>query len=261
MPVVSNVQNVFAELQNLANTYEVEPQPQRYFTEPEKVAEARRLGEIFWFPKRRAYNIFLHAYAALFSIPALTWEGVRRQHDRFVRSELPFTVTFTAKFILDAFGYDAVREAPQDRLYWPAPVIRGRHGRQVDGNARVVKERISDVAMIYFGTHLIRAAELLCDHPIRNALHDFDVACAQHFDYMGSFFRTANYHFPRDRSDAEEFCRRVDEALAGNEFAEYWENVLHAAQYHGIDLSQAQLRDFLLPHSRRLFAQHFGLSS
>lgn len=261
MPVVQNEQSILEELQNLANSYDVEPQPQRYFTEPEKVEEARRLGEIFWFPKKRAYNVFLHAYAALFSIPALTWEGVRRQHDRFVHSELPFTVTFTAKFILDAFGYDAVREAPQDRLYWPAPVIRGRHGRQVDGNARVVKERISDVAMIYFGTHLIRAAELLCDHTIRNMQHEFSLACAKHFDYFSSFFRTSNYHFPRNRADAEDFCRRVDESLAGDEFAEYWENVFHAATFHGIDLPKEHLRDFLLPHSRRLFAQHFGLSS
>jgi hypothetical protein len=242
----------------MARSFEVEPQPQRYFTDAEMVEEARRLGEVFWFPKRRAYNVFLHAYAALFSIPTLTAEGVRRQHDRFIRSELPHTVTFTAKFILDAFGYDAVREAPQDRLYWPAPVIRGRHGRQMGGNNQVVKERISETAMIYFGTHLVRAAERLCDHPLRNMPQEYDVVRARHFDYFGSFFRTSNYPYPREREQAEEFCRRVDAELAGAEFAEYWENVLHAARYHGIDLPKDNLRDFLLPHSRQLFAEHFG---
>lgn len=205
---------------------------------------ARHLGTVFWLPPEHAYTIFLYAYSALFGIPAFTGEAVRRQPDRFSRRRLPHTVRSTTGFILDAFGYDRRMDRPRDVLYWPALVIKSVHDQTRS------KERISNPAMAYFACHLIRAAEYLS--PNRNDPH-FEQWRGQHFAYVGDFFRTAGYPFPRNRAKADAFSLEADRLLAGDEYAEYWRHILHAAGVMNVELKREHLAEFLPPESSRLF--------
>lgn len=222
--------------------------PALYFLEADKEAFARKMGDIFWLPMPRAYKIFCYAYSALFGIPAFTSEAVSRQEDRFSYKRLPLTIRSTSGFILDGFGYNRRTERHRKEIYLPGPVIRSVHGN----NAKQNKMRISNPAMAYFGYHLIRAATCFTT-PTK---HDnFDNLCQQHYDYVGSFFRTGGYPFPPKHKQADDFSTQTDQTLAGNTYAEYWHNIIHAAQELGTTLDLEHLANFLPKRTSAFFRQ------
>jgi hypothetical protein len=217
-----------------------------YFLEPDREAFARALGSRFWLPLPRAYAIFCYAYSALFGIPAFTQEALSRQSDRFSRKRLPLTIRTTSGFILDAFGYNPRNNRARVPIYLPGPVIRSVHG-QSEG-----KQRISNAAMAYFGHHLIRAAECLSETPLDVG---FDNQRRDHYDYVGDFFRSANYPFPPDMIQGEAFSTRVDQELAGDACCDCWNNVPLAAEELGTPLDLSHLAEFLPERSRAHFRQ------
>lgn len=241
-------------LREIVDSFEVEEPEAKYFVEGDQEELARRMGELFWSTPTQAAAIFLYAYGALFGLPALTREALDRQPGRFSLEQLPHTIATTSGFILDAFGFDRRMNRPREVIYWPAPTIRSVHGQRVDSAGGVKKERISDIAMCYFGTHIARAAETLCPSS-DDSDPEFKRWCAIHFDYVGSFFRTAGYHFPVERSRADVYCEEVDQLLAGEEYVDLWSNLLHAAGELEVELTASELRDFLLPNSQAIFAQ------
>ena len=180
----------------------------RFFLDEKYDALSRRLGELFWLPVSHAYIVFCYAYSALFGIPDFTREALMRQPDRFSQKRLALTIRSTSGFILDGFGYDRRTERYRKDIYWPGPVIRSVHVESPRHN----KARISNPAMAYFGYHLIRAAEWLSVHR-KDA--DFSRQRRRHYDFVGDFFRTADYPFPVDRREARDFSRQVDGLLAG----------------------------------------------
>lgn len=226
------------EIDQLAASFPQTAPFARYFIEGDDAAVARELGARFWPSPERAYTNFLHAYAALFAIPPFVREALARQPDRFSRERLPHTIATTSGFILDAFGFDRRMSRPREVIYSPAPTIRASHSQRIDRLGNVGKHRISDAAMIYFGFHLLCAAETTA------AASD-----ERHFAYFRSFFREAGYRFPETRDAAEHFCARTDELMAGDEFAELWSNLLHAGAALQIDITVESLERFLLRKS------------
>jgi len=209
-------------------------------------ALARHLGNLFWLPIERTYPAFCYAYSALFGIPDFTHEALLRQPDRFSQKRLALTIRSTSGFILDGFGYDRRTERQRKDIYWPGPVIRSVHAP----NSKHNKERISNSAMAYFGYHLIRAAEWLSDHR-RDAI--FHRQCQQHYDFVGDFFRTADYPFPIDRHHARRFSWKVDRLLASYDYAEYWHNICHAADDLKVKLDLEHLAEFLPNRTETFF--------
>ena len=171
-----------------------------------------------------------------------------RQPDRFSQKRLALTIRSTSGFVLDGFGYDRRTDRYRKDIYWPGPVIRSVHVESPRHN----KARISNPAMAYFGYHLIRAAEWLSVHR-KDA--DFSRERRRHYDFVGDFFRTADYPFPVDRGEAREFSRQVDEMLAGDDCADCWENLCHAARELGVDLNLEDLASFLPRRTGTFFRQ------
>lgn len=250
-----NENTALTTITNLVNAFETDkPQikeadsPDLYFLASERDTFARQMGDIFWLPTNRAYTAFCYAYSALFGIPAFTAEAVARQEDRFSHKRLPLTIRSTSGFILDGFGYNRRTERSRKEIYWPGPVIRSVHGN----NPKQNKMRISNPAMAYFGYHLIRATEQLTDA----SAHDhFDKLREQHYDYVGSFFRTGGYPFPHNRTQADDFSTQVDDTLAGDTYAEYWHNIIHAAKELDAQLDVEHLANFLPKRSSKYFKQ------
>ena len=211
-----------------------------FFVDPAQSDRARSAGRRFWLPVKRAYSIFVCAYTALFAIPLFTDEALARQPDRFSRKRLPLTIRSTSSFILDAFGYDRRTEREREVLYSPSPVISSNH------RETKTKSRISGPAMAYFGVQLIRGAEK------GSAANATDLRW--HYDYVSSFFRSAEYGFP-ERDEAEDFVTEVDRELAKNEHAELWLNGLHAAKTLGTDLTTEDIAASLPPKSRQLYEE------
>jgi len=222
--------------------------PESFFLESNKEETARKMGDIFWLPMPRAYKIFCYAYSALFGIPAFTSEAVSRQEDRFSCKRLPLTIRSTSGFILDGFGYNRRTERHRKEIYLPGPVIRSVHGN----NAKQNKMRISNPAMAYFGYHLIRAAKQFTT-PTQD--DTFDNLCQQHYDYVGSFFRAGGYPFPHQETQAHHFSTQTDQTLAGNTYAEYWHNIVHAAEELGTTLDVEHLAHFLPKRTSAFFRQ------
>jgi selenoprotein W-related protein len=222
------------------------------FVEGEWAEIATKLGPVLWLPPRRAYNVFLHAYSALFCIPAFTLEALQRDPVRFTAERLPHTVRTTSGFILDAFGYDRRVEKRRDVLYWPSPAIRMAHTER-----GASKPRISNAAMAYFAYHLVCAAEYLAggdklDGQIRQ----------EHYDYFGEFLRRAGYPFAARREDMAAFAAEVDRLLAGADTADLVGNAVDAAQALEVDLVPEELIKFLPPYSalraKEALAAHQG---
>jgi hypothetical protein len=100
--------------------------------------------------------------------------------------------------------------------------------------------------MAYFGYHLIRAAE-------KGTPECTDGDRDQHYIYVGDFFRTAGYPFPKDRQQAETFAQNVDQHLAGDEYAHLWHHIFRAAGVLNTTLHKNQLADFLLEKTSSFF--------
>lgn len=209
----------------------------RYFLDRKYDAMARRLGGLFWLPVSHAYTAFCYAYSALFGIPDFTREALMRQPDRFSQKRLALTIRSTSGFILDGFGYDRRTGRHRKDIYWPGPVIRSVHVESPNHD----KARISNPAMAYFGYHLIRAAERLSKRRTAAAFRQR----RQHYDFFGDFFRSAGYPFPTDRREGKDFSRTADALLAGDEYADLWHNVCHAAKDLGVALDLEDLASFL----------------
>ena len=220
----------------------------RYFLDRKYDAMARRLGTLFWLPVPHAYTAFCYAYSALFGIPNFTREALMRQPDRFSQKRLALTIRSTSGFILDGFGYDRRTDRHRKDIYWPGPVIRSVHVQSPKRD----KARISNPAMAYFGYHLIRAAERLSEH--RN-IADFQCQRQQHCDFFGDFFRSAGYPFPTDRREARDFSRIADALLAGDDYADFWHNIRHAANALGVALDLADLASFLPKRTGMFFRE------
>ena len=247
--------DAFSGISRLVDSFETEkpskndgPAPDLFFLEAEREAFAREMGDLFWLPMPRAYAVFCYAYSALFGIPAFTREAVARQNDRFSLKRLPLTIRSTSGFILDGFGYNRRSERPRKEIYLPGQVIRSVHASHA-GNGKM---RISNPAMAYFGYHLIRASEQLAEPSTRD---NFDKQCQQHYDYVGDFFRTGGYPFPRERPLADDFSTQTDQILAGSTYADYWHNITHAAHELGITLNLEHLANFLPKRTSELFRQ------
>ena len=218
-----------------------------YFIPPEKEGLARELGHEFWLPSKRAYSIFVYAYAALFGVPNFTAEAVRRQSDRFSRQRLTQTIRSTSGFVLDGFGYDRRWDRPREVLYSPSIVIRSVHGPGPS------KARISNAAMAYFGYQLIRAAELLAP---ASGSQGFEDRCRVHYDFVGDFFRLAGYPFSADRQAMAQFSHEVDECLAGGRFSAYWHNLLIAQDQLELGITPASIEAFLPERTARFFSRY-----
>jgi hypothetical protein len=250
-----NQQREWAEINRLVETFngtkspdQDAHSPESFFLETSKEEAARKMGDVFWLPLPRAYKIFCYAYSALFGIPAFTSEAVSRQADRFSYKRLPLTIRSTSGFILDGFGYNRRTQRHRKEIYLPGPVIRSVHGN----NAKQNKMRISNPAMAYFGYHLIRAAE---QFTTPTQYENFDNLCQQHYDYVGSFFRTDGYPFPSNRKQADDFSTQTDTSLAHDTYAEYWHNIIHAAEELGTTLDLEHLAHFLPKRTSAFFRQ------
>lgn len=221
---------------------------ERYFLDAKHDAHARHFGDIFWLPLDRAYTAFCYAYSALFGIPAFTGEALIRQPDRFSQKRLPLTIRSTSGFILDGFGYDRRTERHRQDIYWPGPVIRSVHAH----NPKQGKKRISNPAMAYFCYHLIRAVEWLSPHREED---NFARLCHNHYMFVGDFFRSAGYPFPHNRHHAKGFSWKVDHLLSGDDHADCWHNICHAAQELGVELNLDHLASFLPDRSATFLRQ------
>ncbi len=251
----AQVDKSVAHIRALVDTFSTEPvcvgdalSDGRFFLDDKYDALSRRLGNLFWLPVTRAYAAFCYAYGALFGIPDFTREALTRQADRFSQRRLALTIRSTSGFVLDGFGYDRRTERYRKDIYWPGPVIRSVHAHSPKHN----KARISNPAMAYFGYHLIRAAEWLSEHRGDAGFHR---QCRQHYDFVGDFFRSADYPFPVCRCDARDFSRTADALLAGDDYADCWHNISHAATDLGVELNLEDLASFLPKRTRIFFAR------
>lgn len=249
------MKNNRADIQSLVDAFSTEPvcvadalSDGRFFLDEKYDALSRRLGELFWLPVSHAYVVFCYAYSALFGIPDFTREALMRQPDRFSQKRLALTIRSTSGFVLDGFGYDRRTDRYRKDIYWPGPVIRTVHVESPRHN----KARISNPAMAYFGYHLIRAAEWLSVH---REDANFSRERRRHYDFVGDFFRTADYPFPVDRREAREFSRQVDGLLAGDDCADCWDNLCPAARELGVDLDLEDLASFLPKRTGVFFRQ------
>ena len=83
----------------------------------------------------------------------------------------------------------------------------------------------------------------------------------QHYEYVGEFFRTSGYPFPKDRQQAETFVQNVDQHLAGDGYAHLWHHIFQAAGVLNTTLHKKQLADFLLEKTSSFFTKTTNAAS
>lgn len=217
--------------------------------EREKV---RRVGLVLWHSRQHSQKIMLHAYSALFGIPAFIREAHRRQPGRFSTDILFHAVQNTASNMWQAFYFDFdEHDRAIPRTTTPLTgVLNVLHGPHPIPNTPP-RPRISDLAMAFFAFQIIRAVEHLAR---QRGIHD-EALFEHHYRHLASLVQRAGYRFPNDRRQAEALALEVDAQLAKDdpECVACWRNLLQVAQRLGIPLSAEQLASFLLPHERRYF--------
>jgi hypothetical protein len=227
------------------------------FEGPPEVADEEReqlrtVGLTLWRSRKHSQTIMLHAYATLFGIPVFVKEAHRRQPGRFSTDILFHAVQNTASNLWQAFYFDFdEHDRPIPRTVIPLTgVLNVLHGPQPIPDAPP-RPRISDLAMAFFVSQIIRAVEHLA---CRQGIQD-EKLFEHHYRHLAQLVQRAGYRFPNDRHQADALASEVDAHLAGDdpECVACWRNLLRVANRLNIPLSAGQIAAFLLPNERRYF--------
>lgn len=209
----------------------------------------RTVGVVLWRSRKHSQTIMLHAYAALFGIPAFVKEAHRRQPGRFSTDILFHAVQNTASNMWQAFYFDFdENDRPVPRTITPLTgVLNVLHGAHPIPDAPP-RPRISDLAMAFFMSQIVRAVEhLACQQGICD-----EKLFECHYRHLARLVQRSGYRFPTERHHAEELALAVDAHWAEGdpESVACWRNLLQVAERLGISLSPEQIAAFLLPNER-----------
>lgn len=252
--VIATVMSALQELHAVVLSFEG-----GVFEGPPEVSEderegLRRVGLTLWRSRKHSQTIMLHAYAALFGIPAFVREAHQRQPGRFSTDILYHAVQNTASNMWQAFYFDFDDcDRPVPRSTTPLTgVLNVLHGPHPTPSIPR-RARISDLAMAFFVFQIIRAVEFLAERAGSADPVLFDL----HYRHLARLVQRAGYRFPNDRERVEQLCATVDARLAGvdAETVTCWANLFKVAQRLGITLAPHQIAAFLLPCER----EHFRL--